>query len=160
MRTLLLIFTCKRPKYADTGEEVKINGQNLRTSFMDGPLVIYREDGRGDHILESWETGVLHFNFATSSKSILHFAPRLWRVLHVLSFFLRRARRPRALRARAKGTRFACQAAAVQMKLSNEGTVGVQAEREKTVYPSTYHTPHHLLRGSYQIYYTSSFHFR
>ena len=37
MRTLLLIFARKRPKYADTGGGGK-NGQILRTSFMDGPL--------------------------------------------------------------------------------------------------------------------------
>ena len=37
---LLLIFACKRPKYADTGEGGSKIGQILRTSFMNGALVI------------------------------------------------------------------------------------------------------------------------
>ena len=38
MRTLLLIFACKKPnKYADTGGKGSKNGQILRTSFMDCP---------------------------------------------------------------------------------------------------------------------------
>ena len=42
-RTLLLIFACKRPKYADTvhrGEGGSKIGQILRMSFMDGPIVM------------------------------------------------------------------------------------------------------------------------
>ena len=38
MRTILLIFACKRPKYADTGEGGSKIGQILQMSFMDGPL--------------------------------------------------------------------------------------------------------------------------
>ena len=38
MRTLLLIFTCKRPKCADRGGRGIKNGQIFRISFMDGPL--------------------------------------------------------------------------------------------------------------------------
>ena len=38
MRALLLIFACKRPKYADTGGKGLYNGQILRTSFKGGPL--------------------------------------------------------------------------------------------------------------------------
>ena len=38
MRTLLLIFTCKRPKYADIWGRGSKNGKILRTSFMNGPL--------------------------------------------------------------------------------------------------------------------------
>ena len=38
MWTLLLIFACKTPKYADTGEGVK-NGQILRTSFIGWPIM-------------------------------------------------------------------------------------------------------------------------
>ena len=39
-RTLLLIFACKRPKYADTGDRWRGSkiGQILQKSFMDGPL--------------------------------------------------------------------------------------------------------------------------
>ena len=44
MRTLLLIFASKMPKYADTGERGVKNGHILRTSFMDGPLLINNND--------------------------------------------------------------------------------------------------------------------
>ena len=43
MESLLLIFACKMPKYADTGGRGSKNGQVLRTSFMDqnGPLSVH-----------------------------------------------------------------------------------------------------------------------
>ena len=55
-RTLLLIFACKRPKYADTGGGGSKIGQILRTSFMDGPLGHPENRGEGGFAISEFRT--------------------------------------------------------------------------------------------------------